>query len=108
MPKTLLLLITSSFLAAAAAHAKIDLRPKGQKIEDPGSATPLLYKAPQNGENATPSKLKVSATCTDSMGMVVKSTDKGYESCLRSNMNRTKVQNPSEKNPNSIGFTIGN
>lgn len=92
------------------AHAKVDLAPKKQKIEDPGSATPLLYKSPQQLEALKPSgsaKAKITATCTDSLGMVVKQGDKGYESCLR-NLNKSKIQNANEKNPNSVGISIGN
>jgi hypothetical protein len=93
-----------------AAEAKVDLRPKHQKVEDPGSATPLLYKTPQQTEALKPSAKasgKITASCTDRFGTVVKQGDKGYETCLR-NLDRSKIQNANEKNPNSVGITFGN
>lgn len=94
----------------AIAGAKLDLKPKAQKLEDPGSATPLLYKSPAKTEGLSQGAkgaLRVHATCTDRFGTVVKQGDKAYEACLR-NLDRSKIQNANEKNPNSVGITIGN
>ena len=99
-------------LAASLAQAKVDLSPKAKKIEDPGSATPLIYKSPtkthaldQGVKGAT--KSRVTATCTDDAGLTVKQGDRGYEACLRG-VNQARPQpEPSEKNPNSVGITIG-
>jgi hypothetical protein len=109
MHKTIFLILLSFTLPAEANAKKIDLKPKHEKVEDPGSATPLLYKSPKDTKEAEAHRqgLKISASCTDGMGMVVKQGEKGYEACLR-NLDRLMPQKVDEKNPNSVGITIGN
>ena len=108
--KTITILLAALFtVSAQAADKKIDLRPHHKKVEDPGSATPLLYKkAPPPSVNAgSGSGVKVTATCTDSLGMVIQSDDKAYEACLR-DQDKSRLSNPTEKKPNSLGISIGN
>lgn len=104
-------------LAASAAQnpgkKRIDLRPPQEKTEDPGSATPMLYKNPSELPTANfPAEgkkngLKVSQSCTDSLGMVHQQGDRSYEACLRSLDKYKPSPRAGEKNPNSLGFTIG-
>ena len=92
------------------AEAKVDLKPKTRKLEDPGRATPLLYKSPAESEGlnqGAKGAARVHATCTDRFGTVVKKGDKAYEACLR-NLDKSQIHNANEKNPNSVGITIGN
>jgi hypothetical protein len=104
------------FLVAVAcalpvlAEAKVDLKPKTRKLEDPGSATPLLYKTPAESERlnqGAKGAVRAHATCTDRFGTVVKQGDKAYEPCLR-NLDKSQIHQSNEKNPNSVGITIGN
>lgn len=99
----------SLFLSATMAQAKVDLRPRSQKVEDPGSATPLLYKDSKELDRLKPAEKSsaVTSTCTDSSGVTIKKGSAGYETCLN-NVNKSKNTNVNEKNPNSLGFTIGN
>ncbi len=107
----ILTLCFSPTVTVEAKEKKIDLKPKVEKIEDPGSATPLIYKAPSKtslAEEKTKGAISITATCTDSLGMVHKKGDKSYEACLR-NLDKTKPENNfNEKNPKSLGITIGN
>lgn len=111
MHKIIFLVLLSFTLPAEASEGKkkIDLKPKHEKVEDPGSATPLLYKTPGQiqGAEAQRKGISIKATCTDSMGMVNKQGDKGYEACLR-NLDKLRPEKVDEKNPNSVGITIGN
>jgi hypothetical protein len=111
-------------LAVCALHAhaetkkkeKLDLTPPGQTTEtttDPGSATQLLYADPKITENTKfepqgkGSKVKVVATCTDSMGMLHNKGDPGYEGCMRS---RDRTQPDVNRDPRrgpTVGITIG-
>ncbi|HEY8279228.1 MAG TPA: hypothetical protein VIH99_06380 [Bdellovibrionota bacterium] len=113
-------------LAISVAHAKpskeelrkkhIKLTPPGQKAQttqDPGSATRLLFEDPRNKNSPTAGadkkmpKSAVKGTCADTMGMIYKQGDTGYEGCLRTE-NKTRPALPGDdKHPNSIGFTIG-
>jgi hypothetical protein len=101
----------SPTVSVEAKEKKIDLKPKAEKVEDPGSATHLIYKAPGKdtlSEEKSTGTISITATCTDNLGMVHKKTDKSYEACLR-NLDKTKPENNfNEKNPKSLGITIGN
>lgn len=104
------LLFALALALPVTGEAKVDLKPKARKLEDPGSATPLLYKSPAESESlnqGAKGALRAHATCTDRFGTVVKQGDKAYEACLR-NLDKSKIQNANEKNPNSVGITIGN
>jgi hypothetical protein len=105
VPMAFLAMICATLLSApaqAGQNKKIDLRPTQEKPADPGSATPLLY-------NTKPvksvSRVKAHASCTDSMGMIQKPGDAGFESCLRDQ--DPKPGNPNQMNPKSVGFSIG-
>jgi hypothetical protein len=107
----MLFLFLSTLLCFNTAEAKkIDLKPKQEKVEDPGSATPLIYKAPPKDlsfEKSESGNMKIAVTCTDSLGMVHKKGDRSYEACLR-NLDKSKPEgNFNEKNPKSVGITIG-
>ena len=115
----LLLMIITSVQPAVASKTKdskkIKLAPPGQKsqtMEDPGSATRLLYEDPRNKYSLTAgadNKQPESAfkpTCTDSMGMIYKKGDKGYDGCLRT-VNQQAPHLPGDKRSPSLGITIG-
>ncbi len=117
----LLLVILVSVPAAVASKEKstkdkkLKLAPPGQKAqttEDPGSATRLLYEDPRNKYSLTADADKkqpegvIKPTCTDSMGMVYKKGDKGYDGCLRT-VNQQAPHLPGDKRPTSLGITIG-
>lgn len=87
---------------------KVQLAPP-HKIDDPGSATPLIYKTPQEVEKLEPRVADdpVKSICTDNFGMVHKKGTSGYDGCLR-NQNTLPPQNATDKNPNSVGITFGN
>ena len=93
---------------AQSKPKKIQLAPP-HKIEDPGSATPLIYKTPDEVKNLEPKAEDdpVKSICTDNFGMIHKKGTAGYDGCIR-NQNTVRPQNASDKNPNSVGFTIGN
>ncbi len=96
--------------APSEAAKKIDLKPKQEKVEDPGSATPLIYKTPPKDviqKESSDGTVKIAVTCTDNLGMVHKKGGKSYEACLR-NQDKTRPEsNFNEKNPKSVGITIG-
>jgi len=95
--------------AQAETKKKIDLRPQNQKVEDPGSATPLLFKTPaQTAPTAKDTNsIKITGSCKDLHGMIVKSSDPSYATCLK-NQGKLKPEKVDENNPNSVGITIGN
>ncbi len=107
MKKTIFLFVLF-LLPLPVDAAKVNLKPQQQKVEDPGSAEALLYKNPKDlpapaKENSS-SGLSIASTCTDSLGMIHKKGETGYEACLR-NLNKTQPENKNQ--PNSLGFTIG-
>lgn len=109
--RTILFIVLASMPLTVQANVpkkKVDLKPRHEKVEDPGAAEPLIYKSP--ADTAAIKKeaggIKITASCTDQMGMVVKSSDAGYESCLK-NQDKLRPHKADEKNPNSVGFTIG-
>jgi hypothetical protein len=101
-----LLVLLMPVAAVAAPKKKLDLKPQTTKVEDPGSATHLIYEAPaKNMDKAEESTSVVKPTCTDQMGMIYKKGDKGYSGCLRT----MDLAKPADKRHSpSVGFTIGN
>ena len=107
---TLLLCAISAFANPVKnPKGKINFRPPHEKIEDPGSATPLIYKSPAEVKNLEqkPQESAVKTICTDSMGMMIKKGDSGYEACVR-NQDKLGPSRANDKNPNSVGISIGN
>lgn len=97
-------------LANAKPDKKIDLKPKHEKPEDPGSATHLIYETPKADapvpSNTAKPKVTGTATCTDSVGMIYKQGDSGYAGCLRTMDVARPDQN--DKRNRSVGISIGN
>lgn len=91
-------------LAAGAANKKINLKPQPSKLEDPGSATHLIYEAPKASDTKVEENGAVKPTCRDSVGMVYKKGDKGYEGCFRT-MDLSQPQD--KRHSPSVGFSIG-
>lgn len=110
--KFIVLAITLSMLAvpAMATKKKLNLKPQAdKKVEDPSSAEHLLYESPQKVEKnstSTNPKLKAKTSCTDTLGMVHNSGDKGFDSCMR-NLDKT-LPGTSDPRRSSVGITIGN
>lgn len=105
----LLIISLALFAYTPGAEArKVDLKPKHEKPEDPGSATPLLYKSPKEQPDlgAKPSGVTVNSTCTDGLGMIHKSGSASFESCIR-NQNKILPNKANESKPNSLGITFG-
>ena len=105
----LVLLFCAAFNSQAfSKEKKVKLAPP-HKIEDPGSATPLIYKSPNEVKDLEPRLADdpVKSICTDNFGMIHKKGTSGYDGCLR-NQNTMRPQNASDKNPNSLGITFGN
>jgi hypothetical protein len=122
MRELVLLLLTLASTQAALAskdikdNRKLKLTPPGQKAqttEDPGSATRLLYEDPRNKYSLTADADKktpdsaIKPTCTDSMGMIHKKGDAGYDGCLRTLNSQAPKLPGDDKRPSSLGITIG-
>ncbi|MCO5144259.1 MAG: hypothetical protein M9962_14310 [Oligoflexia bacterium] len=97
-------LLTASPLYAKN-NKKINLSPSYEQKEDPGSATPLLYKVADPNLGKDKKDLKLSASCTDSLGMVHTKSDPGYQACLRT-LEKTAPDLGKDKEKQSIGITI--
>lgn len=107
MRHLLLALLILTAPALAKTEKKLNLKPQNTKNEDPGSATHLLYEPikPIEGNSDEP-KVQITQTCSDSVGMIYKKGDKGYDGCLRTKDLARPAEN-SRQRP-SVGFTIGN
>lgn len=106
-----IIVVLMIFSSSAFASKKLNLKPQAEKkVEDPASAEHLLYESPQKVEAnsiANNPKFKAQASCTDQLGMVHKSGDKGYEACLR-NVGKTQPNSGVDPKRSSLGITIGN
>jgi hypothetical protein len=110
---TFLALILSLSLSSPALAEKIDLTPSGQKNLKKGadgSATHLIFESPKKQPTGAQfkegTKVTVTATCTDSLGMIHKKGDAGYSGCLRS-LDKTLPDAQNDRRRSSVGFTIG-
>lgn len=84
---------------AAPAHAKaIDLKPPVRAVEDPGSATNLLYQKPDPALGSGRG-LASSADCTDAAGVIYRKGSAGFSACQRT---RALVK-PEESLPGNRG-----
>lgn len=92
---------------------KLNLKMQPSKKDmDPGSATRLIYMDPkklqaEEQEEQGKSKLGISVTCTDQLGMIHKKGDKGYDGCIRTLDKTSSSLQGSDKQKPSAGFTIG-
>lgn len=95
-----------SISSSAKNSKKVNLSPSYEQKEDPGSATDLLYKVenPKLGKGKS-SKIRMTASCTDSLGMVHTKEDPGYEACLHT-LENAAPETRKDREKQSIGITI--
>jgi len=86
-------------LPTVSAAKGIDLKPPARPIEDPGSATPLLYQKPEGAQGRG---LASAANCTDGSGVIYRKGSPGFDACLRTR-NLTK---PEEALPGNRGDSL--
>ncbi|RYZ95801.1 MAG: hypothetical protein EOP11_24350 [Proteobacteria bacterium] len=102
MMKILSLSLALTCIALAPAHAKtIDLKPPVRAVEDPGSATGLLYQKPDSSVSIGRG-LASSSNCTDTAGVIYRKGSPGFSACLRT---RALVK-PEESLPGNRGDSL--
>lgn len=109
MRKLLSIFVMAGTLAAVSADARsINLAPPARPVDDPSSATSLLYKTPKKDavHGASRGPASVAVSCTDSLGVIHVKGSAGFTACLRTqNLTKPEQALPGNRG-DSVGFTF--
>lgn len=98
--------VMGTLIGVNAEARPINLAPPARPVEDPGSATPLLYQVPKKGDSGAGRGPASTASCTDSLGVIHVKGSAGFTACLRTqNLTKPEQALPGNRG-DSVGFTF--